>query len=155
MSIAINTPLPAFAVAAPTEVKSPVPTIMAAVKRVAVAFPRVRDPSLSDLLPDFELLFSFLISKSFQHQRRSEPDPDHEVASKQSRSDFATAEILVTMTDVSDPHRELGCERPRHHLRKCQSLGVFFRSDPLARNQVALHVARQSDRPAETQRAET
>src|SRR5438128_8686851 len=63
MSIAINTPLPAFAVAAPTEVKSPVPTIIAAVKRVAVALPRVRDPSLSDLLPDLDLLFSFIVVK--------------------------------------------------------------------------------------------
>src|SRR5207247_418862 len=80
MSIAINTPLPAFAVAAPTEVKSPVPTIMAAVKRVAVPFPRVRDPSSSDLRRDFELLFSFLISKSLQ-QKANDSAPSERASS--------------------------------------------------------------------------
>src|SRR5258706_377879 len=49
MSIAIRMPLPAFAVAAPRDVNSPVPTIIAAVSSSAVTFPRLLVPERGDL----------------------------------------------------------------------------------------------------------
>src|SRR5438309_1444819 len=45
--MAIRMPLPASAVAAPRDVNSPVPTIIAAVNNVAVIFPRARGADLS------------------------------------------------------------------------------------------------------------
>src|SRR5436190_15082511 len=47
-SIATKMPLPASAVAAPKDAKSPVPTIIAAVSSTAVIFPRLRVPERAD-----------------------------------------------------------------------------------------------------------
>src|SRR5207253_11504100 len=71
MSIATKMPLPASAVAAPKDVNSPVPTIIAAVSSTAVIFPRVLVLERTDLdVAEGVIWLLFSVRMCARRQRR-------------------------------------------------------------------------------------
>src|SRR6266540_2098508 len=65
MIIAIRIPLPASAAVAPNDTNRPVPKIIAAVRSVAVVFPRLRLLERADLDVVVEGVIAFPLTKSF------------------------------------------------------------------------------------------
>src|SRR6266568_962084 len=65
MIIAIRIPLPVSAAVAPNDTNRPVPKIIAAVRSVAVVFPRLRLLERADLNVVVEGVIAFPLTKSF------------------------------------------------------------------------------------------